>query len=180
MADEIQKIKKDIALNQVVIFIGTGVSTYTTNGEQDVFHWKGLLKNGFDRCHQSGWINDKDLADFHSKFDNNTAEVGDYLAAANRIKNCFSKTNDATIIDAYKTWLLETVGKLSAKKPELIQAIGELDCPILTTNYDSLLENILEKKPLTWNKYYNDSMDDLLKVLKNYILHIHGYYEDPR
>ncbi|CAF4178983.1 unnamed protein product, partial [Rotaria magnacalcarata] len=34
MADDIQKLKNDVALNQVVIFIGTGVSVYTTKREQ--------------------------------------------------------------------------------------------------------------------------------------------------
>src|SRR5579862_3929104 len=119
MADEIQKIKKDIALNRAVIFIGAGVSVYTTNGKEEVSHWKGLLKHGLQRYHQSGCISDEIFEDFNNKFDSNTAEVDDYLFAANLIKDYFQEESDATNDDVYKTWLVETVGKLSAKRPEL-------------------------------------------------------------
>ncbi|CAF4490646.1 unnamed protein product, partial [Rotaria sp. Silwood2] len=179
MADEIQKVKRDIALNHAMIFIGTGISVYTTNGEQEFSHWKGLLKDGLQRCHQSGWINDKELENFNNKFDNSTAEVDDYLLVADRIKYCFKMKSDTTTKDdVYKAWLRETVGKLSIRKPEVIKAIGDLGCPILTTNYDSLLEDILDKKPLTWNKYYTYGIDNSLDNLKNYILHLHGYFEE--
>jgi hypothetical protein len=107
MADEIQKIKKDIASNDAIIIVGTGVSFYTTNGEQEVSHWKGLLKHGLQQCHQSGWINDKDFQDFNDKFNSNTGEVNDYLLAANQIKDCLKRRKQE---DTYKTWLRETVG----------------------------------------------------------------------
>ncbi|CAF3962004.1 unnamed protein product [Rotaria sordida] len=173
MTDEIQKVKIDIALNHAIIFVGTGVSIYTTNDEQDVFYWKGLLKDGLEGCYQSGWISDKEFENFNNKFDNDTADIDDYLLAINRIKFCFKMESDE-----YPIWLSEIVGKLSAKKPELIKAIGELGCPILTTNYDLLLEDILEKKPLTWNKYYINNIDDSLENLKNYILHVHEDFEE--
>ena len=177
MADEIQNIRKDIALNHAVIFIGAGVSIYTTNGEP-VSHWKGLLKHGLYRCQQLRWISDKDFDYFNKKFDDGTADVHDYLAAADQIKDSLKKESDANKDDVYKIWLMETIGKLLVKKVELIQAIGELGCPILTTNYDSLLENILDKKPLTWNRYHTDGIGDSFENLKNYILHVHGYFED--
>ncbi|CAF4412653.1 unnamed protein product [Rotaria sp. Silwood2] len=179
MADEIQKVKNDIALNNAVIFIGAGVSVYTTNGEQEVSHWNGLLKHGLQRCYQSGCINDKEFEDFNNKFKNNTVEVNDFLHAADRIKYCFKRQNETRKDNVYKIWLMETVGKLSAKKPELIKAIGELGIPILTTNYDSLLENVLDKRPLTWKNYYNDGFKHSLENLKHYILHIHGYFQEP-
>ncbi|CAF4829504.1 unnamed protein product [Rotaria sp. Silwood1] len=87
--------------------------------------------------------------------------------------------SDATNHDLYKSWLRETIGNLSVKRPELINAIGELGCPILTTNYDSLLEDILNKKTLIWNEYDANSMDNSLENLKNYILHVYGYFKEP-
>ncbi|CAF1035552.1 unnamed protein product [Rotaria sp. Silwood1] len=179
MADEIQKVKNDIALNNAVIFIGAGVSMYTTNGEQEVSHWNGLLKHGLQRCYQSGWINDKELEDFNNRFKSNTVEVNDFLHAADRIKYCFKQQSEVRKDNVYKIWLMETVGKLLAKKPELIKAIGELGSPILTTNYDSLLENVLDRRPLTWKNYYNDGFKHSLENLKHYILHVHGYFQEP-
>ncbi|CAF4114167.1 unnamed protein product, partial [Rotaria sp. Silwood2] len=179
MADEIQKVKKDIALNHAVIFIGSGVSTYTANDGQEVAHFKGLLKHGLQQCHQLGWISDNEFEDFNIKFDSDTAEVEDYLHAADRIKYYFKMQNHATKDDLYKSWLRETLGNLSAKRPELIKAIGELGCPILTTNYDSFLEDILNKKPLTWNTNDTDGIGISLENLNNYILHVYGYFKDP-
>ncbi|CAF2763622.1 unnamed protein product [Rotaria sp. Silwood2] len=173
MVDEIQKIKKEIALNNVIIFIGKGVSIYTTNGEQEFSHWKGLVYDGLQQCHDSSWISDEEFENFFIKFKSNTAEVEDYLHATDRIKCCLKKGGDA-----YKLWLRDTLGKLLVKRAELIEAIGELGCPILTTNYDALLAEILNKKPLTWNKYYIEDIDNSLDVLKNYILHIHRYFEE--
>lgn len=91
MADEIQKLKTDIALNQVVMVIGTRVSLYTTNGEQEVAYWKGLLKHGLHQCHQLGSLTNADLEYLTRKFDIPTTEVDDYLAAANRIKDCLKE-----------------------------------------------------------------------------------------
>ncbi|CAF3945314.1 unnamed protein product [Rotaria sordida] len=182
MADEIQQVANDIALNNAVLFIGTGVSantTASTRNDEDTSKWTGLLKHGLQRCLHSGWISEKDFSYFNDKLNSKEATVEDYLSVADRIKDCFKKESDATKNDVYKTWLAETVGKLSPKKSELIQAIGELGCPILTTNYDSLLGNILHKKPLTWNKFRTDGIGGTFENLKEYILHVHGYYDEP-
>ncbi|CAF1022851.1 unnamed protein product [Didymodactylos carnosus] len=89
--------------------------------------------------------------------------------------------NDEKKDDVYKTWLIETVGKLLPKKPELIKAIGELECPILTTNYDSLLEDILTKKPLTWNKHFTEgySKDNISLPLERVYVELKFYPTHP-
>ncbi|CAF3762572.1 unnamed protein product [Rotaria sordida] len=178
MADPIQKLKNDIALNNVVIFIGSGVSIYTANDEQKVSDWKGLLKHGLQQCYHSGWMSDEEFEDFDTKFNSSTAEVDDYLLAADQIKTYFQMENDKINNDLYKTWLRETVGNLSAKRLDLVKSIGELGCLILTTNYDSLLEDVLGKKSLRWNEYYSNGIDDSLENLKDYILHVYGHFED--
>ncbi|CAF3838861.1 unnamed protein product [Rotaria sordida] len=178
MADPIQKLKNDIALNNVVIFIGSGVSIYTANDEQKVSDWKGLLKHGLQQCYRSGWMSDEEFEDFDTKFNSSTAEVDDYLLAADQIKAYFQMENDKINNDLYKTLLRETVGNLSAKRLDLVKSIGELGCLILTTNYDSLLEDVLGKKSLRWNEYYSNGIDDSLENLKDYILHVYGHFED--
>ena len=72
----------------------TEICVYTTDGEQEVAHWKGLLKNGLEQCHQLEWISDEDFVDFNKKFESNTAEVDDYLLAADRIKYCLQQENN--------------------------------------------------------------------------------------
>ncbi|CAF4062846.1 unnamed protein product, partial [Rotaria magnacalcarata] len=179
MTSEIQKVKNDVALNNALIFIGTGVSSYTANHEQNFSHWKGLLQHGLQRCHQSGLVSDKDFEEFNSTFQSNTAEAADYVHVADKIKCGFEKESDAPKVDIYKLWLTETLGNLTVKDSKLIKSIGELECPIITTNYDCLLEDILDRKPLTWSKYCTADIDNSLKDLKNYILHVHGYFREP-
>ncbi|CAF3222076.1 unnamed protein product [Rotaria sp. Silwood2] len=178
MADPIQKLKNDIALNNAVIFIGRGVSIYTTNGEQRVCDWKGLLKHGLQQCYRSGWMSDEEFVCFDTQFDSDIAKIDDCLLAADQIKAYFQMKRDEINDDLYKTWLRETVGNLSAKRLELIKSIEELECPILTTNYDLLLEDVLGKKPLTWNEYYTNGIDDSLEHFKDYILHVYGHFKD--
>ncbi|CAF3005478.1 unnamed protein product [Rotaria sp. Silwood2] len=178
MSDDIQKVKRAIAQNHAVVFVGTDVSRYTTNGEQDFATWIGLLKSGLQRCYQFGLIGDRDLDDIIKTFDSHEAIVDDYLSAADRIEDCFKKENDKTNNDVYNVWLKDTVGKLIPKRSELIEAIGELGCPVLTTNYDGLLGDILKKKPLTWNKYKADGIGDSFEEMKNFVLHVHGYYKE--
>ena len=175
MADEIQQLKTDIALNQTIVIVGSGVSFYTTNGEQDVAHWRGLIKHGIDRCHQSRSMNDTDFEYFIKKFDTNTATADDYSSPANRIKDSLKRKRNNIRDDEYQSGFFETIGKLVAKKPELVQAIAELERPILTTNYDSLLTDILGRKPITWNQYTDNSLEDM----HNSILHLHGDFQDP-
>ncbi|CAF3463654.1 unnamed protein product [Rotaria socialis] len=95
MGDEIQQIKKAIALNDAVIFVGTGISRDTTNNEHDFATCVGLLKSGLQRCHQSGWISDIDMIVFIEKFDSHQAIIDDYLRAADIIENRFKKKSDA-------------------------------------------------------------------------------------
>ena len=179
MADEIQKLKTDIALNQAIVFVGAGVSVYTTDGEQEVAHWKGLLKHGLHRCHQLGHFNDTDLDQFNNTFNSNMASMSDYLLAADLVEGYLKHQDSTTNNDAYKSWLLDTVGKLVPKKPELVRAIEELGCPIFTTNYDILLTHILNRKPLTWKRYSTDTNDNSLVKLNDSILHFYGYFEQP-
>ncbi|CAF4291657.1 unnamed protein product, partial [Adineta steineri] len=170
MANDIQKIKKDLVSNDVVVFVGPDISVYTANGDTTVSYWKGLLNNGLNQCYRSTGIDAENFAECIKKLDN-SVEVNDYAVFADRIKYCFGEQTDT-----YKTWLTDTIGQLHPQKPELIKAIGELRCPILTTNYDSLLEDILSKETLTWNKYQsNDSLTNMM----NHILHVYGHYQSP-
>lgn len=166
MTNELQQIKNEIAFGRVIVFIGTGVSVYTTNDEQPVANLKGLLMNGLQECYHAGWMTENVFSDLFSKFKSNLAEVNDYLVAADQIKTCFER------VDSFELWLTETIGKLSAKKSSLIDAIKHFECPIVTTNYDLLLEQILHKKPSTWFDY--DEVNS-----KTDILHMYGYYEKP-
>ncbi|CAF0784628.1 unnamed protein product [Adineta steineri] len=167
MTNDIQKIKKDLVSNNVVVFVGPDISVYTANGDTTVSYWKGLLNNGLNQCYRSTGSDEENFAKSIKKLDN-SVEVNDYAVFADRIKYCFEEQTDT-----YEAWLTDTIGQLHPQKPDLVKAIGKLGCPILTTNYDSLLEDILNRETLTWNKFQSSDS------LTNYILHIYGHYQSP-
>ena len=164
MADEIQKLRTDIALNKVLIVIGMHASIYTTNDEQEVAYWKGLIKHGICQCFLLRHLSRTEFEHLNQRLDRKTAEMSDYLFAASQIKYFLKEKSNNTNEVYYKLWLAETVGRLVPKNPELICAIGELECPILTTNYDSLIADILNRPSLTWNRYCTDTNDRVIYV----------------
>ena len=177
MADEnsknIKEIQKSIATNDVVIFIGAGVSLFTSN-EQNEASWKGLLIDGLQKLRQQNFVTVKAFDYFNELLNSKKTTSEEYLDVADKIFEGFKGPEDS-----FKNWLDDTIGQLKASKKELIEALGELDCPIMTTNYDGLLEKVLKKIPLTWKKFKEDGIGDSFSKIKNYILHVHGYYEEP-
>ena len=126
MADETCRIKRAIALNEALIFIGSEVSTYTN-------------------------------------------------CSARSIASDNSEANS----NVYKTSLVKGRGRLSIQAPDLVHAIGELECPIITTNYDLSLEDILAERPLAWSQLCTQGFEGSTKNLTNTILHIYGHINEP-
>ena len=179
MTDDIRTIKNEIALNKALIFIGTGVSIYTIGGDEECSYWTRLLKHGLQRCYELGRISEKDLIDFNDRFGSSKVDIDDYIRVANEIKCCSQEESMTIENDVFQIWLTETIGQLSVRNSELIKFIGELQCPILTTNIDLLLEDVLDKKPLTWNQYCDLVTDGCLENLNEYIVHMNGYFKEP-
>ena len=131
MADDIQRIKTDVALRQTVIFIGPNLFVQTANNELDGFNCKYDIQN-CDDC-------------FHT-----TDRIG----------------------HSHKRSFTETIETSSTKYSELISTIAELGCPILTSNCDSLLEEVLNRQSLSWNRYQHTDTD-----INESILHVFGYFQ---
>ena len=50
----------------------------------------------------------------------------------------------------FLSWLRTTVGTLVVKDHEVAKGLKALDVPIVTTNYDNLLEEALQAREVTW------------------------------
>lgn len=77
----------------------------------------------------------------------------------------------------FGTWLRTTVGSLEPENPELIEAIGGLCAPIATTNYDTLIEKVLNRTGVTWKEPPNMQM--ALTGELDTIMYLHGRWLDP-
>jgi SIR2-like domain len=77
----------------------------------------------------------------------------------------------------FKSWLKDSIGKLSVKRRELFGPLRKLGPLYLTTNYDSLLEDGLGGPALTWRE---PEQAQQAVLGDNYgVVHVHGYWEVP-
>jgi len=127
-------LSEQIAGRQVVVVVGAGVSIAASGGAKAA-SWTGLLTTAIDRCEQlahnlpAGWgerirgqIDSGDSYELHSAADNVTHRLGGRHSGK------------------YRRWLRETIGRLRLRDPAAPEAIARLGAPIVTTNYDDLLE----------------------------------------
>jgi len=77
----------------------------------------------------------------------------------------------------YRNWLKETVGALQIKHRRVLDALHELGLPLVTTNYDGLLEEATGLSPITWRD--TSRMVDWLRGNEPGIYHCHGFWKDP-
>lgn len=101
-----------------------------------------------------------------------TGDTHDLLMAAQIVRRDFYTREDE---QSFANYLSDTFDNLRSKNPSLGKAIKNLDVPVATTNYDTLLEEALgTDNSVTWQ-----NRTDMLRVLrheKNGVAHLHGVW----
>ncbi len=166
----VEDLKEHIQRRRVVLVVGSGISIAATKN-QPAASWKGLLQLGVERCTDlnlslpAGW-RERTLEEVNST---NQEEL---LGGATKVSRTLRKQ------DEWSRWLADTIGKLAIVEPEPIAALGRLNAPILTTNYDGLLERQLERFPITW-KDGSEMIAFTRLESHDTILHLHGFWRNP-
>lgn len=149
--------------SRLVVVVGTGVTANLTGGAPEST-WTGLLADGV------------------AKVGAENSKVGDLLSfrldEADDVLELTSIANDIRMRlgDNFGRWIARSVGELPLKAPQLAKAIGALGAPILTTNYDTLLERALGRSSTSW---VNPSeMRRILVERTETIGHLHGVWTD--
>jgi len=167
----LQDLKDRLARRDVVAVIGTGVSRSAT-GNNPIADWRGLLEHGTSRCEQvaaglpPSW-GDRVRADLASP------DLDDLLCAAEKI----ARKLDAPKGGEYRRWLRETVGRLQARTPGVIEALRDLHVPLATTNYDDLVEQVTGAPPVTWRE--SAQVERVIRGDDPGVIHLHGHWKDP-
>lgn len=169
-------LRDDLDRGVVTVVVGAGVSV-SVSGGSPAASWLGLLRSGIDwavEYNQSlppAW-----RANVESDLDMGEAGHGAFLtSAADKITDALGGRDGGE----FKAWLRATVGKLEAAPHErrLVEAIGGLGAPIVTTNYDSLLEQGTGRSAVTW---LDPSAAQLvIRGGSSQVLHMHGHWESP-
>lgn len=172
MNDLLSDLREQIQRRRVTVVVGAGVSI-ASSGNETCSSWTGLLHSGVERClalHpelSTAWGERADA-------DAESGDMGDLLAAAEKVTDKLGGRTGGE----YRRWLRETVGSLKVVDANLMEALVDLGSPILTTNYDGLIEDVAGLPPVTWR-----DENELVRVLRGdsqAVVHLHGYWEDPR
>ncbi len=141
----VDDLRQCIALGQVVVVAGAGVSINVTQGNQ-VASWSGLIKDGVKRCEEV-------VGKLPARWGNRVREEvasgdrEDLLSAAGKVASKLKESGGE-----YSSWLRESVGSLQPKRPGVIRALQALNVPIVTTNYDGLIESVTGWPAVTWKQ----------------------------
>lgn len=166
---------RDAKDRSVLVLVGSGVSIAATANEPAA-SWTGLLDLGIARCQEV--VQERKLKPLGAEAERermaqNLASVPDLLAVATEVEKRLRGAGGTV----YRDWLRETVGALTPSQPAILEALAGLGLGLLTTNYDSLLEQTLKVQGMSWQSA--DLVQAFLSGTTQSVLHVHGHFADP-
>lgn len=166
--DFVKDLRKLIEKKQAVIVVGSGVSMSTCSQAPT---WRSLIESGVAWCRKLGveeeWC---ELIMTQLKMH---ARPGTLLSAAEQVQEELSLNGGGE----FTRWLRDTFENLKPEDSSVIEALASLDVPLITTNYDDLIEKATGLKHVTWRDQRNVSR--LVHGGDRRVLHVHGYWDEP-
>ena len=165
------ELQDDIDRHRVVVFVGAGVSMAAVPSKKELLSWKGLIEDAANRCVDRGFINEGRRTLIGNVLLGNTAR--DFVFAADEATKPLREPS----LGVFTRWLSDVFRDLIPEHPEVLRAVRDLGLPIITTNYDSLLEHGSELQPVTWREAYK--VQQVLRGDREAVAHIHGHWDTP-
>ena len=165
------EIIEAIHQGNAIFVTGAGISLLASKGNE-VASWAGLIESGIERCIDL----DSSLS---KKWKSSTLkalkskDTSAMIRAAEGVQQELKKFPG----QYYAKWLADTLGKLQASNPGILHALGDSGAPLLTTNYDGLLESVTGRTPVTWNQF--SDMQKEVGSPGSYVVHLHGFWRKP-
>lgn len=156
--DDLRKMIKD---GQVVVVVGSGVSM-ATNPKSPT--WRGLIESAIDYCR----FPEKNAKPLKLLLE---LEADDMLLAADRVHTKLRQNGEFT------RWLRETFETLKPVDRTAVKALAELGAPLVTTNYDDLIEKVTGLRAVTWKE--QGIVTRVVRGDDRRVLHLHGHWEVP-
>ena len=77
----------------------------------------------------------------------------------------------------FRRWLAHSVGGLQATSPEILSRLNGIGLPIITTNYDTLIEDARGGRFVTWQQ--QAAVEKVLRGDDEAVIHLHGVWSEP-
>ncbi len=168
------ELRDAIASSQVVFVIGGGTTIAALGNDteaSDRASWRGLLRHGARFCHSIQLADTAWLARVESLV--NAPDLEMLLGAGDLICSRLRAPHGGD----FAAWLRASVGSLVARDRALLSALAALQTPLITTNYDDLLERELGVPTVTWRD--EASVELALDGREPAIVHVHGSWRRP-
>lgn len=165
-----QELGTAFASGNCVVLVGTGVSV-AMSGSAPAANWPGMLRSGIEWAGVHGLLNEKNRISMLQTLDS-APDARTLIALATDLAASMGGCDRGD----FRRWLNASVGELKCMDPSVGKAIGALGCPILTTNYDGLLEDSLGRHAATWKN--RTSLQNIILGTSSDIGHLHGYWQD--
>ena len=146
-----RELKECIKQKKAVMIIGSGVSIQVSGNKNA--SWQMFLRQGIERCAsvgdprpRVGWArNMLTLLDL--------GDMIDWLLIAESVQRRLRDTE-------MKLWLKSWHSELEIKNTHLVDIIHKLGLPIMTTNYDTLIESVTSRKSISLDEEYQEFLTD--------------------
>ncbi len=161
--DDLRNMIKD---GQVVAVLGSGVSVATTNRAPT---WRGLIESGIVWCQACG-ASDEWCQNVRSQLQLES-DPDLLLSAAELVHDKLRKNGE------FPRWLRDTFENLQPEQRQIIELLAEQNMPLVTTNYDDLIEKVTSLKHVTWRDGRN--MARVVQGDDRRVLHVHGHWDEP-
>lgn len=168
----VEALIAEVEAGRAVVVLGSGVTAFTTKGAP-AGSWLGLIRDGVEFAaaragkdlEWSNWV-ESDLKLMSS-------QSNALISAAEKVTDALGGPSSPL----YLEWLTAAVGDLSVIDDRLILALEGLQCPITTTNYDLLYEQVTGRLPCTWQD--RQFAVKALRGSSTDVLHWHGDWRKP-
>lgn len=165
------QIVESVRARNAVFVLGAGTTIGATG--DSTCSWTGLIAEGIDMAADlNGRSNEWKQAQLELL---NSADVTDLIDVAQTVTEELRRPAG----NWYAKWLEATAGEYHnrIKSETLIRAIADLDAPIMTTNYDDVVESITGRTAVT----YKDTSRVQAELNKpgKHVVHLHGHWTDP-
>lgn len=157
------KLVDAIRSGNLIVVTGAGV-TASMCGSAAGSSWVGLLEDGVRAV---SLVNENRGALLEMRLEQ-ASSAFDYAGIAQDVRRELGSD--------FGRWLSRTVGDLPLRDTRVAEALAQLRAPILTTNYDRLIERALSRASVSWAN--PSEMRTLIVERSGEIGHLHGVFTD--
>ena len=159
--------------NRATLIVGTGLSMSCSSNANGA-NWVGFLRQSIDWAieHTQAGSTWKTTVEMVLSSALEEGDTNMLISAASLIANKIGELG----AQGKHNWLTATIGALPLVDSSWARALDKLRCPILTTNYDTLIEQATGRSTASWTNTSN--MQKVLARTSNDVGHLHGVWSE--